>query len=91
MRVNAGVATLTCCDLWDNLGGDGGSDCAAPGTDGTFSMNPLFCDLDGRDYRLRADSPCATENSGACGLIGAFLVACEPESSATRVRIRPGS
>lgn len=91
VRVNAGVATLSCCDLWDNLGGDGGSDCAAPGADGTFSMNPLFCELDARDYRLRTDSPCATENSGACGLIGAFPVACEPESSATRARIRRGS
>jgi hypothetical protein len=84
VRVNAGIATLTCCDLWDNLGGDGGIDCASAGQNGTFSINPLFCDLNARDYRLRTDSPCAPENAGDCGLIGAFPVACEPESTASR-------
>lgn len=88
VRVYAGIATLTCCDLWDNLGGDGGGDCVAAGTNGTFAMNPLFCDLDARDYRLRADSPCAPENSGACGQIGAYPVACEADSAAAPPRIR---
>lgn len=76
VRNRLGTATLSCCDLWENLGGDGGADCAAPGTNGTFSMNPFFCSFDPEDYSLRADSPCAAENSGGCGVIGAFPVLC---------------
>ncbi|MFN0152347.1 MAG: right-handed parallel beta-helix repeat-containing protein [bacterium] len=77
VRNRQGAVTLSCCDLWENLGGDGGADCSAPGTNGTFAINPSFCNLDTRDYSLRADSPCASENSGACGLVGAFPVRCE--------------
>jgi len=76
VRNRLGAVTLSCCDLWENLGGDGGADCSAPGTNGTFSMNPSFCNLDTEDYSLRADSPCAPENSGGCGVIGAFPVLC---------------
>lgn len=42
-----------------------------------FSSDPLFCDVDGGDYRLHDDSPCASPQAPAvCGLVGALGVAC---------------
>jgi hypothetical protein len=46
---------------------------------GNFSADPLFCDSEGGDYSLDADSPClpGQHPDGAdCGLIGAFGEGC---------------
>ncbi len=68
---------ITCCDVWGNAGGDGF--CGTSGG-GNFSLNPLFCDVDGGDYTLRANSPCLPGNhpqNEPCGLIGAFGAGCD--------------
>jgi hypothetical protein len=77
----AGV--FSCCDLFGNTGGD-----SLCGTDagGNFSLDPLFCDADGGDFRLHEDSPClpGQHPSGAdCGgTIGALGVGCGKATSA---------
>lgn len=83
----SGAITATCCDFYDNAGGN--TLCGADGG-GNFSADPLFCVLDpvGRaNVDIRSDSPCAPGNhpDGAeCGLIGAAEVRCitavEPRS-----------
>ncbi len=69
--------TLICCNLYANSGGDW-TGCVADQaeTDGNLSADPLFCG--GENYfSLSADSPCAAENAGECGQIGAWGVGCE--------------
>jgi hypothetical protein len=65
------TATLACCDVYGNEGGDW-VECIAgqEGTNGNFSEDPLFCDLRGGDYHLRYCSPCL--DASGCGQIGAF-------------------
>ena len=72
-------ATLSCCDVFGNAGGDW-VDCIADqyGILGNFTGDPLFCDMSAGDLTLHADSPCAPEQSGACGLIGAWGEGCDP-------------
>lgn len=76
---DGGVA-LYCSDVYGNSGGDW-VDCIA-GQDlinDNFSEDPLFCgdyNLD-EPLTLRDDSPCASENNPACGLVGALDVACD--------------
>jgi hypothetical protein len=36
--------------------------------------------MDGGNLMLHSDSPCAPENSGGCGLMGALPVGCGPVS-----------
>ncbi len=73
----SGNITLTCCDIYGNTGGDWVG-CIADqyGQNGNISEDPLFCDMAGENYTLHADSPCAPEHSGGCGLIGAQPVGC---------------
>jgi hypothetical protein len=68
---------LSCCDVYGNEGGDWAG-CIADqyGINGNISEDPLFCDRAGGDYTIHADSPCAPEHSGGCGLIGALPVGC---------------
>lgn len=69
-------ATLTCSDLFGNMGGDWvGAVETQLGADGNICLDPLFCDRTRDDYRLHEDSPCATD-PGVCGLIGAFATGC---------------
>lgn len=67
-----GTPTLTCCDIFDNEGGD-----ALCGDDGggNISLDPLFCMDQNPEapYSLESGSPCL---GGACGLIGAWPVGC---------------
>jgi len=76
-----GKATLTCCDLSDNQGGDW-TGCIADqlGINGNISEDPYFCgcsDPISGDYRLQDRSRCSPENSPpGCGLIGALGVGC---------------
>jgi hypothetical protein len=63
--------------MFGNEGGDW-TDCLESflGVDGNIAMDPLFCNLPVGDLHLCSDSPCAPEQSGACGLIGALPVGC---------------
>jgi hypothetical protein len=70
-------ATLGCCDLVDNAGGDWiGCIAAQAAIDGNLSAVPLFCDPTGDDLSLQPTSPCAPAQAGACGLIGALEIGC---------------
>jgi hypothetical protein len=70
-------ASLSCCNLFGNAGGDWVAGIEEQlGVDGNISLDPLFCDV-GVDFSISALSPCADENSGICGLIGAVAVGCE--------------
>ncbi len=79
MRCDAGAsATLTCCDVFGNSGGDWvGCLDGQLGTGGNICEDPLFCGPGSGDFTLHADSPCAPEHNPDCGLIGAWPVGCE--------------
>jgi hypothetical protein len=68
-------ATLNCCDIFGNLGGDyidvfAGQD----GLNGNISVDPAFCRANPDDYTLDASSICLPDNAdNPCGqLIGAY-------------------
>ena len=71
--------SLTCCDLYGNVGGDW-VDCGSgqQGIAGNVSLDPRFCgdSVPDSPYTLDSGSPCAAANSQGCGLIGAFDVGC---------------
>jgi hypothetical protein len=74
-------ATLTCCDVYGNAGGDyvaciAGQDLVR----NNFSLDPLFCGTFNppEPLTLDADSPCAAANNPACGLVGAWPIGCDP-------------
>ena len=73
-----GSLTLSCCDLYGNVGGDW-VDCVAgfAGIDGNLCEDPLFCGAPTGDFSIDAASPCAPANAPECGLIGALDVGCE--------------
>jgi hypothetical protein len=76
--------SATCNNVWGHMPSDyGGSASDHTGTDGNISLDPLFCDLVGGDYRLDCSSPCLPGNhpDGAdCGLIGKYAVGCGPSA-----------
>jgi hypothetical protein len=79
---NGGSATLQCCDVYGNQGGDW-VDCIAgqEGINGNMSVDPAFCAPDIGDLSLQSSSPCAPGNHPDgydCGLIGALPIGCEP-------------
>ena len=64
------TATLACCDVYGNAGGDWvGYIAGQEGVNGNFSADPLFCDSGNGDYRLQPCSPCL--DAAGCGLVGA--------------------
>lgn len=68
---------VSCTDVYGNGGGDWiGCLAGLADQDGNFAADPRFCNADAEDFGLRADSPCARESAGACGLVGALPVAC---------------
>ncbi|MCK4548171.1 MAG: C10 family peptidase [Candidatus Eisenbacteria sp.] len=70
-----GSASLSCCDVYGNAGGDWvGCIAGQNGADGNFSSDPLFCDPAGLDFQLYSNSPCA--DAPDCGLVGALPVGC---------------
>lgn len=73
----AASATLTCCNVYGNASGDW-TDCISGqlGIDGNISVDPFFCDSLSGDFYLKSCSPCAAENNGECGRIGALPVGC---------------
>ncbi|MCK4304915.1 MAG: right-handed parallel beta-helix repeat-containing protein [Candidatus Eisenbacteria sp.] len=72
-------ASLTCCDLYNNAGGDWVG-CIADqyGINGNMSLDPMFCGEAILDdpYTLRANSPCVPYHNPECGLIGARPRGC---------------
>ncbi|MCK4547805.1 MAG: right-handed parallel beta-helix repeat-containing protein [Candidatus Eisenbacteria sp.] len=72
-------ATLACCDLYGNTGGDW-TGCVADqlGILGNISEDPLFCNPGADDFRLAPGSPCApmTSPNPQCSLIGCLGVGC---------------
>jgi len=69
---------LSCTNIYGNAAGDW-QGCIAD-QEGQFeniSEDPLFCNGPTGNLHLAAASPCAPENSGECGLIGAYGVACD--------------
>lgn len=70
--------TLTCCDIYGNAGGDWvGCIADQAGVAGNISADPLFCDRPGGILTIDATSPCAPDNSGGCGEVGALFVNCD--------------
>lgn len=71
------TATLSCCDLYANDGGDWvGSVSGQYGSNGNISAHPLFCGPGNEGFTLHANSPCAPDSNPDCGLIGAWPVGC---------------
>ncbi|MBU2502139.1 right-handed parallel beta-helix repeat-containing protein [bacterium] len=71
------TATLTCCDVHGNAGGDWTAMISDQfGVNGNLNQDPLFCNHLNEDLTLRGDSPCAVVNNAGCGQIGAFAVGC---------------
>ena len=69
--------SFECSDVYGNVGGEyGGSVDDQTGVFGNISADPLFCEAAIGNLMLHADSPCAEENSPACGAIGALGVGC---------------
>ncbi|MCK4413429.1 MAG: T9SS type A sorting domain-containing protein [Candidatus Eisenbacteria sp.] len=76
---SVGNVTLTCCDLFDNAGGDWvGNIADQSGSAGNIGADPLFCGgvHSESPYTLWDDSPCAPDYNPGCGLIGAWPVYC---------------
>ncbi|MCK4513421.1 right-handed parallel beta-helix repeat-containing protein, partial [bacterium] len=74
-----GSASLECCDVYGNSGGDWvGCIASQYGAEGNISQDPLFCRGENPDapYTLHSDSPCAPDHNPTCGLIGANAVGC---------------
>ncbi|MFH1681757.1 MAG: right-handed parallel beta-helix repeat-containing protein [Candidatus Eisenbacteria bacterium] len=84
-------ATLSCCDLYGNVGGDWvGFIAPQAGINGNLSENPLFCDEETNDFTLDADSPCL--DAPGCGLVGAWGWGCGvPVGVAGGAGILPGT
>ncbi len=74
---------LECSNVFGNEAGDW-VDCIRDqvGINGNMTLDPLFCGDAGSEhpYSLHANSPCAPDNSGACGLVGAWEVECDATS-----------
>jgi len=72
-------ASLICCDVYGNEGGDWvGYIADQADINGNLRSNPLFCsDLNPEEpLTIASHSPCAPEYNPDCGLIGALPVGC---------------
>lgn len=70
-------AIFNCTDIWGNPVGDWISSFANQlGQNGNICSDPTFCGALGSDFTLAETSPCAPDNSGGCGQIGAWPVGC---------------
>jgi hypothetical protein len=70
-----GGATISCCNVYGNAGGDyDGAD--QTGLNGNISENPLFCFQNNGDYTLASNSPCLPENNDCGVLMGAYGMGC---------------
>jgi len=83
----AATPTISCTNVWNNLGGND-----LCGTDGgnNFSQDPLFCGLEGIEFNVENDSPCAPDNSPCGSLVGSNPAGCTvdaPEIPALAARL----
>jgi hypothetical protein len=86
IRCRDAEVSRRCNDYWPPM--EPASDCPA-GTD-EFQLDPLFCDPERGDLRLRLGSPCLPENAPfGCGQVGAPGAGCG--WPAIDVRSRDGS
>ena len=74
-RDTTATVTLTCSDIYGNVGGDW-VNCYADqaGVSGNFSADPVFCNPNSGDLTLDAFSPCLS--APGCGQVGAFGLGC---------------
>ena len=73
---------ISCCNVYDNDGGNYYGTSDTTGVNGNISVDPLFCDLYSDNYYLRSDSPCLPGShpyGNDCGLIGALSLGCAIE------------
>ncbi len=75
---SSATASLSCCDVFGNDGGDW-ADCIADqgSINGNLSLDPLFCDTAGSHFGLTEYSPCLPDNNSCTSLIGALGEDCE--------------
>lgn len=70
------VTAISCNDVFGNDNANYGGIADPTGSDGNVSVDPEFCNPVEGDYRVDPDGPCAPEQSGGCGLIGALEADC---------------
>jgi hypothetical protein len=73
--------TISCCDVYDNEGGNYIGIPDQTGVNNNISQDPLFCPEGYPEFTLHSDSPCSPYINHACGLIGANPVACAQTDS----------
>jgi len=84
-------ASLSCCDIYGNAGGDWmGCIAGQDTTNGNLSEDPLFCAPENSDFHICDISPCAPAQQPECGLIGASDVGCSSTGSGFVELIHPG-
>jgi hypothetical protein len=64
--------TVSCNDVWGNVGGNYGGDCPdRTGQDGNISDDPMFCNVGAHDYSLASGSPALNPpSSPSCNSTG---------------------
>ncbi len=77
VAVGAAPELLHCNDVFSNVGTNYSGVDDPTGSDGNISVDPQFCDMEAGDFNVGSLSPCAPENSGGCGLIGALGDGCD--------------
>ena len=86
VRCYSAGATLTCCDVYGNAGGDWvGCIAGQNAVRNNISLNPMFCSPANEDFTLRSGSPCdaLSPPNEQCGLIGAWPVGCSGPATTT--------
>lgn len=76
MTINATPNSLSCNDVFGNDNAQYTGIADPTGTDGNISADPLFCETVDGPYHLPPTSPCAPDQTGGCGLIGAYAADC---------------
>jgi len=74
VALSSGTLMPTCNNVFGNSGSPWIGLADPTGSDGNFSVDPFFCDLEAGDLSLRNDSPCL--DAPGCGLVGALGEGC---------------
>ncbi len=73
---NRAGPSVTCCDVYENTGGDYVGMPDQTGVNNNISEDPLFCDAPSGDVSIYNTSPCAADQSPCGVLIGSSDVGC---------------